>query len=387
MKAMLGLILSLLLFGTASISQTDGSWQNTNIGGIHYAVPRHSLEPGYWQDSLQHTYDCTDPCTVQFDDRVTAIYLRYKWMQLNPQKGVYDFSDLGAVIDRIHASGKLVTLEIMAGKYTPAWVFDEGAHHIATLANDGDDFSQPLVPLPWDPVFLAAHKDLINALTTFLHQTPGRYETVALLKNGSLVIHSGELRLMPADAFQSSPGKGDDSAKDSFRKDLCDDWAQSGYTEAKLLAAFKTTNEQIDAAFPDKYLGMAFVAGSAEFPTVKSGTCTYPKKNKTFELLIQQMVSTYGPRAIINSTVLTQDAGNPPIMKWVLANGGKIAFQLNQQAVGCQENSGNPCNLKSFEGAIQAGIDAGATFIEVHDGNINRYKDILPKYSGLLAKQ
>ena len=33
---------------------------------------------------------------------------------------------------------------------------------------------------------------------------------------------------------------------------------------------------------------------------------------------------------------------------------------------------------------MNEGIAAGAVFIEVHDGNIERYKDILPKYNKIL---
>ncbi len=114
--------------------------------------------------------------------------------------------------------------------------------------------------------------------------------------------------------------------------------------------------------------------------------CIYPEKNKTVNQIIQQTVTDYGARAMINNTVLTDKIGNPPINKWAQKHGGQIGFQVNRQVVGCREGSANPCEEKSFRDTIRTGIDAGAVFIEVHDGDINRYKDILPEMNRILAK-
>lgn len=386
-RAALTLLFTLL---TAIAVQAEPAWKTTNIGGIHYAVERSALHPKAWRQELQHTYDCQDPCIVEFDDRISAVFLRYKWAQLNPAKGVYDFSDLGEVLDLIHGAGKMATLQVMGGKYTPAWVFEEGAGHIATRAKTGDKFSQPLVPRLWDPVYLAEYGAMLTALSDFLRETPTRYQTVVMVKNGAVVIHSGETRMMPVDAFdiEIEVDKKSRKSKAEFYKSLCDDWARAGYSEGKILQSIQTSNAQIAAAFPDQYIGLAYVGGSDRFPTVNdAGACTYPAKNKTVRRIIEDVVNAYGARAMINNTVLTPDMGNPPVMIWTRKNGGQIGFQIERRRVGCRVEKGNVCDDTLFAKTLQAGVDAGAVFIEVHDGNIEVFKDTLAKYNAILENR
>lgn len=371
----LGLALLLALAGPALADRANG-WTGDEIRGIHYAVERNSLQPHRWRAELQHTKDCQNPCVVEFDDRMSAVHLRYSWMQLNPAKGVYDFSDLAAVLDIIQAAGKKATLVVMAGKYTPPWIFEEGAAHLHMQFYHVDRYSQPEVPVPWDPVFIKAHGEMIAALSEFLRATPSRYETLALVKNGALTSHSGETRLMPHMAFMRRADKHDKAREDAVRTQLCTEYAEAGYTEKKILNTAQVINAQIATAFPDQYLGIAFVAGSKRFPTVKAGTCTYPKKNDTLNTIINDTVAAYGSRAVINSTVLAGDKGPPKILKRVARNGGLVGYQLEAQAVGCRTAKA-ACNISEFRSSIESGIAAGTVFIEVHDGNINEYKAYL----------
>lgn len=66
----------------ANETYADGAWCTIDIRGIHYAVARNDLRPGKWQNKLHHTDDCQAPCRVEFDDRVSALHLRYKWAQV-----------------------------------------------------------------------------------------------------------------------------------------------------------------------------------------------------------------------------------------------------------------------------------------------------------------
>ncbi len=279
-RAALALLFTLL---TVIAVQAEPAWKTTNIGGIHYAVERNALHPKAWRQDLQHTYDCQDPCIVEFDDRMSAVFLRYKWAQLNPAKGVYDFSDLGEVLDLIHGAGKMATLQVMGGKYTPAWVFEEGAGHIATRAKTGDKFSQPLVPRLWDPVYLAEYGAMLTALSDFLRETPTRYQTVVMVKNGAVVIHSGETRMMPAGRVQG--GCGQDITRNrerSSRRTLCDDWARAGYSEEQDPAGHQ--NHQMPKSrppFPISIWAWRMSAVRTDFPPSTTQVCaSIPKRTR-----------------------------------------------------------------------------------------------------------
>ena len=175
--------------------------------------------------------------------------------------------------------------------------------------------------------------------------------------------------MLPPHAFFRGTKKASAEEKDEYRKGLCMDWAQAGYTQDKVLNAAAQTTSQIAEAFPDKYLGLVFVGGSQRFPTVNAaGKCTYPQKNTTGNTIIKQMVATYGKRAIFNETTLAAGGvGQPRILQWIISNGGNIAFQLNAVKVGCR-NPKDPCAKQAFKNAVQEGFDAGAVFIHTNDG-------------------
>ncbi|WP_157374414.1 hypothetical protein [Salipiger sp. CCB-MM3] len=371
---------TLALFLAVSSAHAAEEWKAIGLSGIHYAVERSSLHPDRWRQDLQHTYDCQNPCVVEFDNRLSAVHLRYKWAQLNPEEGVYKFDDLAEVMKVIHSSGKMATLVIMAGKYTPNWVLELGARHINIPAKTSDAFSQPYVPLPWDEIQVKSYNTLIEELGKFIREDSELRQTLAMVKNGLSVVHSGETRLMPTEAFKVKVDKHNKIENSNFQKKLCDEWASAGYSENKILQAIRKSNNAIAKHFPDQYIGIAYVGGSNRFPTVDNhGKCVANKKNTTINNIIKDITISYGDRSIINNTVLTGTIGNPPIMKWVRKNGGNIAFQVNRQIVGCKNGAKNPCSKEIFLETINEAIEAGAMFVEVHEGNINHFKDILPE--------
>ncbi len=376
-------VLAIALFASQAIAQE--AWKAVDPSGIHYAVPRQFLHPDQWKDALLHTYDCTAPCVVALDDRMSGLHLRYKWAQLNPRAGVYDFAALGQVLDTLKAAGKFATLTVMAGKYTPEWVLDAGSGHIGLPARSFDGYSQPFVPHPWHPVFLAAYEDMLEALAAFLRQTPDRNRTVVAVRNAAVVVHSGETRLMPTAPFEFDAGV-DRLTADRIKATLCAEWAKAGYTEDKVVDAVRRVNDFLAAVFPDKYITLGFVGGSRRFPTVgKKGQCRPGARNGTMDEIIRQTVSDHGPRAIIVNTVLTPKIGNPPVMDWVRKNGGQIGYQVNQQIVGCAEGAKTACSDTLLRDTLQVAVDLGAVFVEVHDGNINRQQDILREFNAVLT--
>lgn len=381
------LVASIMLLASTFSGRAEPNWQHTNPGGIHYAIERRTLHPDSWQAMMLQTEDCAPPCVIALDDRLNAVHLRYKWAQLNPSPGVFDFSSLTQQIDEAVKAQKKVTLIVMAGKYTPSWVFEHGAGHISTPAKVNDGFSQANIPLPWDNIFIQSYVEMIRALAASLKQDHERYDAVVLVKIGSVVTHSGEVRLMPLQAYDVPVDQNDPGQKRRFAEALCRDWADHGYSSPKIRKAFHYVNKEIAAAFPDQYLGMAYVGGWNRFPSVdKDGQCIYPESNNTLNQLIKGMVKRYGVRAIINNTVLSTEIGNPPIMNWVKRNGGSIAFQVNRVAVGCHRNGKSECSFRTFKKTIERAIETGALFVEIHEGNINRYKSELPSMNRKLIE-
>jgi hypothetical protein len=213
---------------------------------------------------------------------------------------------------------------------------------------------------------------------------PGLINVVALVKNSVISSHSEETRMEDVDAGD------DNTSTTSMAMNIqeCIEWKNLGYSEAKVMAAFSSTSATIARVFPGIAIGTAVVTGSYRFPNVQD--CTNPKAtNSTLEKIVKDFVTTYGDRAVVNGTVLSYDMKTPYLIKWVKDNGGHIGFQLNRSEVGCNDKQftktgiaecTSPDYIAHLQQAIESGITAGADFIEVHDGNINRHQTMLPAY-------
>lgn len=375
-----------------STQETPEQLRNA-LTGIHYAPTRNDIynfvgRAGVWQDRWLNPYNCpaAEGCMVELDDRVSAVHLRYKWAQINPQEGVYNFDHIGEILDEINANGKRATLVVMGGKYTPQWVIDEGAktfkREVKTFQTELNEGSaQSKLPLPWGGIYANTYGDMMQALADYLKEKPQRYDTLALVKVGGVVVHSGEQRLMPPDAFLSQAELSDPATVERLRVELCEAWAKQHYTEDRLLIASNRFNKKVDAAFPDKLLGMAIVAGSNRFPTVDSnGNCDPDRTNYTVLRMVKQFVNDYGERAVVNPTTLWgPQTTKAAAVQYAEHNSGDSAYQLNRRKVGCPA-PGVGCDSGDLQDALRAGYEAGALFMEVHDGNIERHKHIL-KYA------
>lgn len=102
-----------------------------------------------------------------------------RWDKLNPQKGVYDWTELDKLLDACEKNGLGYALRVLPytpspingndtpiEKYdwTPQWVYDSGAKKVtATLLGKG---YQAQVPVWDDSVYLQAAKDFATALAT-----------------------------------------------------------------------------------------------------------------------------------------------------------------------------------------------------------------------------
>lgn len=371
-----------------SCNQVFNSLQE--IKGVHYAIERNTLS-GKTGFALTENSTCLaeEGCEIRYDDhRMSNVHLRFKWAQLNPEENSYDFSRVAQALTKIsHLSkGKVsATLVVMTGKYTPSWLF-EGRNAISTLGiplshYNTSDHSQPNIPLPWDKRYQSAYGTMMLSLSKHLKKIK-KYEMIKMVKVAGIDIHSGEQRLMPVKAFKNLS---DDESV--VTKKLCRGWAKAGYRQFKIINASRRLAAHINYAFPDKLIGMAFVHGSARFPTISSsGACNSTEKNKTLAKMVQQLAQKYGRRLIVNSTTLQEKSDDIDFYKDVFDEGGNIGFQLYAQSVGCRKPDA-PCSNSELRAAFQRGINLGALFVEVHDGNIENQKGIMKQYNRILSDQ
>jgi hypothetical protein len=92
------------------------------------------------------------------------VRLRVSIGTVEPQQGVYDWTQLDAASALAQANGKHWTVGVAWGVASPQWLYDAGAVPIALA--DG------VMPAPWDPVVIAAELDFIKAFAARYENDP-----------------------------------------------------------------------------------------------------------------------------------------------------------------------------------------------------------------------
>ncbi len=100
------------------------------------------------------------------DPDLTGVDLVYYWSQIEPEKGVFDWSQVDSDMAPWVADGKKVILRIstsgaaswdppFSGDGTPAWVYADGAR---SVTDNGET-----IPVYWDQAYLSDYRSLVQA--------------------------------------------------------------------------------------------------------------------------------------------------------------------------------------------------------------------------------
>ncbi|MCE5238996.1 DUF4832 domain-containing protein [bacterium] len=156
-------------------------------------------------------------------------YYRLDWSEVNPEEGVYKFDDyFGPRFDFwVKQCGKRVAFRVMCqsmhsrGQVTPPWVFAKGVPGVKHIALNGQEQTDPVF---WDDRYLDVQCEFIRKLGEYLDGRPG-LEFVDIGSIGEW----GEMHLMRWTPQQL---------------------AETGYTEARYVAAYRRVIDAHVQAFP-----------------------------------------------------------------------------------------------------------------------------------------
>jgi len=156
-------------------------------------------------------------------------YYRLGWSEVNPEAGVYKLEDyFGPKFDFwVNQCHKRVAFRVMCqsmhsrGQVTPQWVFDQGVPGVKHLALNGQEQTDPVF---WDERYLDVQCEFIRKLGEYLDGKPG-LEFVDIGSIGEW----GEMHLMRWTPQQL---------------------ADTGYTEAKYVAAYRRVIDEHVKALP-----------------------------------------------------------------------------------------------------------------------------------------
>lgn len=252
---------------------------------------------------------------------VDGLTLLLGWNSIEPDKDIYDWTELDRWMSAAVSSGKNVILSIRAGQDTPDWLFQmpesgkgkakayAGATPLQFLNSPREGIGQEnvnsvTIAAPWDPIFLKEWDSLLAHVSQHLKST-GTYSALVSLRLTGINRTTGELRL-PAEVL----------TKPSVINCI-ETWLQATppFRPARLLQAWDELTDSFQRYFPDKYFGVDIIpiASGAEkieypFPAIDENGCVYQPPWPT-----NPRDPNYVPGTCINTAAVPDQ--NEPLLK------------------------------------------------------------------------
>ena len=139
------------------------------VSNPHKGFVMTAYTPEMIESAQGYQYGIGGPADNHAWDVVTIVSGSPHWDDLNPEKGVYNWDEIDAMLEACEAHGLTYGIRIMpyssylAEDFVPQWIYDAGAQKYT--AEPRDNPGQEIVFPKWDdPVYLQAHKDFVRAL-------------------------------------------------------------------------------------------------------------------------------------------------------------------------------------------------------------------------------
>ena len=305
---------------------------------------------------------------------IDGYFQGFKWNLCEPSAGVFRWNSAGCSIDgdltAVRNTGKQVTLGIDTGSYTPSWAEPKSLNFIISAHNGKfGKCHNDTIPIPWDSTYQSNLHNFINQLQAHL-KSVGLYNTVSQVKLTGITEDTEETR-MPAETPQACKLPDGTSSSMTNAPQL---WAQNGYTQGKVEAAWETMAGYWATAFPDKILGNPTIRNMG-FPNIVNGE-VQPGTPSTTQDLVKYGASHWGSRYLLMENALS-DTSTEPMASFALTNHLplSIGFQLEDirygQAAGA---NGIPEPAEpAFHNAIVNGVKFKMSYLEIFPNDTADY--------------
>ena len=379
LKSLGALCLGICLYGVAfpqRSAQGQTLADRSNFRGIYML-----LDPRVTQNGNRPMYDLYQSALQSTDiDGVTIIM---PWTNMyttsQPGPGSYNWALLDTWTSAAQAHGKVISLGVVAGMYTPAWLlaapYSVPAHEFTF--NSGPvskaDCVTRLLPSPWVPAYLHAYKQMILDLAAHLQAT-GAYSAVKLVKVGGLNEETQELGV-------GATRVADYNCPLNNSEYLTEGWAKEGFTPARIFRAWHSISQTISVAFPNALLSVDILASQEAFPAVDASgrvlaTPAGPTDAITASIVSETLLPglqqrNFHSRFAVQWDALSSGAVDPEVL---LAGqmGAQIGWQMNDGLGGQGANCVTPTGSfgvcagpAQYQAMLDNGINLGGQFIEV----------------------
>src|SRR6266481_684752 len=326
--------------------------------------------PPAWCGTLHGVFALGDPNRpipppIFNNPQVDGIALRYFWNALEPSEGQFNWAPIDTEIAQANEHGKLVSLGVTPGVFTPDWVYREGAAQFSFLWDKlwgPPPCSKVRMPVPWDPVYLSKWLAFVRAIGRRYYGNPA----LVSVKIEGINAQTEEL-LLP----HSRPGQGNASRLVNCPpNDDVGEWQSLGYNSAKIKETWRT----IARAYLEGFSTQALVlqTGPWGMPPIDDAGRLIPKRDSNTALA--PSIISIGNEEIKNRFVV-QNNGLQANWEWPqlkqIAGSAKVAFQMAWRVTddsSCRMNHyQRPCDPHTMlQLAVNRGIESGAIYLEIY---------------------
>jgi hypothetical protein len=300
---------------------------------------------------------------------VDGVALLFRWNQIEPGDGQFDWQIIDQQVTLIRASGKVYSLGITPGVNTPQWVYAEGAAAFQ-FAWDKPWGPPPCTmvsfPVPWDPVYMEKWSGFVRALGSRYSDDPA----LVLLKIQGVNAQTPEF-LLP---YDHTGAKGGPPLVNCQPSNETAEWQSLGYRPSKVEMAWETFASAFRSVFPTQELAL------------ETGPWGMPPINDSGSLMASRAADTNLPTAIISigkqmldGEFVAQNDGLQAHWCWSrlgqFASPAPIAFQMAWNVTDdptCRMNHfERPCDAqKMLQSSIDRGLAAGASYLEIYEADL-----------------
>ena len=316
---------------------------------------------------------------------VDGAAIMVEWDSIEPEPGVYTFAGLDRWLGKAVVLRKKVSLGLMAGWFTPSWLY-RGKYHVPAnrfMYNrnpQGAALCTTLtLPSPWNANFIREYNEAIGELSQHLRELaipgfpPGAaYDAVRIVKVGGINNTTEELRLVS--------NRGDRGP--CHQSDAQAIWAEAGFTPDKVESAWLKLAKNIAARFPGRVLSIDVIQGNG-FPAIDNQGRIYRYSGSPADpvtaWIIKKGIAQFPGRFAVQWDALSE-AGVDPAVVTAGAEGAIVGWQMNEflgpkGGSGCMYGTLRAAcrSTADFASALEHGIGLGGRFIEIWAANVNRF--------------
>jgi hypothetical protein len=299
------------------------------------------------------------PATVLGNPSVDGVALRPLWSDLETGDGQYTWSFLDSQVAAIVKANKAVTVSVMAGDATPAWVFAAGAQSFSTIVANpaASDFCHTIqIPIPWDPVFLAKW-------TAFIKAMGAHYATTGIAR-----VHITGINDRTEET--TLPSQTGEVVNGCTTNDDVSEWQSVGYSGALIKGAWTQISDAFALAFPGSQIVPMILPSS--FPPIDDAGHLNPAWTNLQDDLVQISIAGHPSQFGVQNNGLSDFFIMPSIVS--LASSTPTAHQTLWFATNdptCRLRGTAPCDAHAeLQTAVNMAFEAGADSLELYQTDI-----------------